>query len=110
MAEAITRKFSGSHHTYLVKRFDRTNKGVRIHFASALTMLGYNDGTNATDGASYLELAKFIIQHGANVDNDLEELWRRIVFNICVSNTDDRFKESWLPSDEEVGYFRRHLI
>ena len=55
-------------------------------------MLGYNDGTNASDGANYLEIAKFIIQHGANVDNDLEELWRRIVFNICVSNTDDHLR------------------
>jgi serine/threonine-protein kinase HipA len=92
IAEAMTRKFSGNHHTYLIKRFDRTNNGMRIHFASALTMLGYNDGTDAGDGASYLELAKFLIQHGANVDKDLEELWRRIVFSICVSNTDDHLR------------------
>lgn len=92
MSEAMIRKLTGSHHTYLVKRFDRVGKGYRIHFASAMTMLGYNDGTNASDGASYLELAKFIIQHGAKVNNDLEELWRRIVFSICVSNTDDHLR------------------
>ena len=90
--EAKIMKFSKSYHTYLTKRFDRTSKRERIHFASALTMLGYNDGTNASDGVSYLELAKFIIQHGAKVDNDLEELWRRIVFNISVSNTDDHLR------------------
>lgn len=92
MADAMARKFTGNHHTYLIKRFDRADNGERIHFASALTMLGYNDGTDAGDGASYLEIAKFIIQHGANVDSDLEELWRRIVFNICVSNTDDHLR------------------
>ena len=92
MADAMIRKFTGKYHTYLTKRFDRTNNGERIHFASALTMLGYNDGTNASDGASYLGIAKFIIQYGANVDSDLEELWRRIVFNICVSNTDDHLR------------------
>ncbi|MFA6922922.1 MAG: HipA domain-containing protein [Bacteroidales bacterium] len=90
--EIKTMKFTGKYHTYLTKRFDRTIRGERIHFASALTMLGYNDGTNASDGVSYLELAKFIIQHGANVDNDLEELWKRIVFNISVSNTDDHLR------------------
>jgi len=92
MADAMARKFTGNHHTYLIKRFDRADNGERIHFASALTMLGYNDGTDATDGASYLQIAKFIMQHGANVDSDLEELWRRIVFNICVSNTDDHLR------------------
>jgi serine/threonine-protein kinase HipA len=92
MAEAMVREFTSQYHTYLIKRFDRTSKGERIHFASALTMLGFNDGTHAADGASYLQLAKFIMQHGANVDHDLEELWRRIVFSICVSNTDDHLR------------------
>lgn len=92
MPDAMARKFTGNHHTYLIKRFDRNPKGERIHFASAMTMLGYNDGTNASDGASYLELVKFIMKHGAKVDHDLEELWRRIVFSICVSNTDDHLR------------------
>jgi serine/threonine-protein kinase HipA len=88
----MAQKFSGRHHTYLTKRFDRAETGERIHFASAMTMLGYTDGKDAEDGISYLELAEFLIQNGANVDNDLEELWRRIVFNICVTNTDDHLR------------------
>ena len=92
MAHGILRQFSGNHHTYLTKRFDRDLNGNRIHFASALTMLGYIDGTDHRDGASYLELAEFLIRKGSNVNEDLEELWRRIVFNICVSNTDDHLR------------------
>jgi len=57
-----------------------------------MTMLGYVDGTDFKDGASYLEIADFISNHGANVENDLTELWRRIVFNIFVSNTDDHLR------------------
>jgi serine/threonine-protein kinase HipA len=92
VAESKVQKFSSHHHTFLTKRFDRTSDGKRTHFASALTMLGYEDGTNHSDGASYLELAEFLIQHGARVNRDLEELWRRIVFYICVSNTDDHLR------------------
>lgn len=92
MAEAQTRKFSSQHHTFLTKRFDRAREGKRIHFASAMTMLGYTDGQDHEDGASYLELVEFIIVNGANVHADLEELWRRIVFSICVSNTDDHLR------------------
>jgi len=73
MAEAQVKKFSGKHHTFLTKRFDRTTNGKRIHFASAMTLLGYTDGTDATDGVSYLELVEFIISHGANTNKDLEE-------------------------------------
>lgn len=83
--------FSGKFHTFLSKRFDRAI-GNRIHFASALTMLGYSDGTGFSEGASYLEIAEFLIQFGANVHENLEELWKRIVFNICVSNTDDHLR------------------
>jgi len=92
VANAKIQRFSSKHHTYLTRRFDRTSQGERIHFSSALTMLGYKDGTNYSDGASYLELVEFLIQQGAKVNKDLEELWRRIVFNICVSNTDDHLR------------------
>jgi len=60
-------------HTFLTKRFDRTNTGKRVHFASAMTLLGYTDGVGFQDGVSYLELAEFIIRKGANVNRDLEE-------------------------------------
>lgn len=79
------------HHTFLSQRFDRSDDG-RIHFASAMTLLGYTDGNNFHDGISYLELAEFISSYGSNVQVDLEELWRRIVFNICVSNCDDHLR------------------
>jgi len=91
VAEARVEKFVSPYHTFLVKRFDR-NKSERIHFASAMTMLGYTDGTNADSGASYLELADFISNNGGRVKEDLEELWRRIVFSISVSNTDDHLR------------------
>lgn len=92
MAESKAQKFSSNYYTFLTKRFDRNRKGQRIHFASAMTMLGYNDGQDYTDGISYLELVEFIQRNGANVDQDLEQLWRRIVFSICVSNTDDHLR------------------
>lgn len=91
VAEARVEKFVSPYHTFLVKRFDR-NKSERIHFASAMTMLGYTDGTNADSGASYLELVEFISNNGARVKEDLEELWKRIVFSISVSNTDDHLR------------------
>ena len=92
MAESMARKFSSDHYTFLTKRFDRTATGERLHFASAMTMLGYTDGQDHADGASYLELVEFLQTNGANVNEDLEELWRRIVFSICVSNTDDHLR------------------
>ena len=92
VAEAKSEKFYSKRHTYLTKRFDRTPKGERMHFASAMTLLGYTDGADFHDGVSYLELAEFIIRNGARVDQDLEELWRRIVFYISVSNSDDHLR------------------
>lgn len=92
MAPAELHRFTGRHHTFLSKRFDRTPDGQRLQFASALTMLGYSDGASFQDGVSYLELAEFISSYGSNVETDLEELWRRIVFHICVSNTDDHLR------------------
>lgn len=92
MAESMAQKFSSNYYTFLTKRFDRAEKNERIHFASAMTMLGYTDGQDYSDGASYLEILEFISNNGANVNEDLEELWRRIVFSICVSNTDDHLR------------------
>jgi serine/threonine-protein kinase HipA len=89
IADGEAKKFNGKHHCFLSKRFDRTKEKDRLHFASAMTLLGRSDGET---GASYLDLAGFVMQHGANADQDLEELWRRIVFNIAVSNTDDHLR------------------
>lgn len=92
MATAMAKKFSTQKHTFLTKRFDRTEHGGRIHFASAMTMLGRTDGEDYTDGVSYLDLVEFLIKQGCHVQEDLEQLWRRIVFSICVSNTDDHLR------------------
>jgi serine/threonine-protein kinase HipA len=92
MAVSKAQKLSSDYYTFLTKRFDRGKDGQRIHFASAMTMLGYKDGQDHADGASYLELVEFILNNGANVDQDLEQLWRRIVFSICVTNTDDHLR------------------
>lgn len=89
IATGIIKKLTGKHHCFLTKRFDRTNDRMRIHFASAMTMLGHID---QTEGVSYLEFIEFLMKHGGNTNADLEELWRRIVFNICVKNTDDHLR------------------
>lgn len=83
--------FSKLGSTFLVKRFDR-EKNKRIHFASAMTLLNKNDGASAVDGTSYLDLVSFIKSYGCNPKNDLIELWKRIIFNMCVSNTDDHLR------------------
>ncbi len=88
MGECRIEKFNNHYHTLLAKRFDRTPES-RLHFTSAMTQLGYDDGD---DDASYLELAQFLTEHGTNTKNDLAQLWRRIVFNIAVSNTDDHLR------------------
>lgn len=92
VAEGRAQRFGSRHHTYLSRRFDRGLDEQRIHFASAMTLLGYQDGTNHQDGASYLEMAELLAAQGANATEDLTELWRRIVFNICISNTDDHLR------------------
>ena len=89
--DAKLEKFSNLGSTYLIKRFDRVlNK--RVHFASAMTLLGKRDGASAADGTSYLDMAAFIKSYGAQPKQDLLELWKRIVFNMAVTNTDDHLR------------------
>lgn len=83
------RAASRGHRTFLSRRFDRTDQRARLHFASAMTMLGRIDGS---DGGSYLDLVGVLMQAGARSGQDLEQLWRRIVFFVCVSNTDDHLR------------------
>ena len=80
------------YHTLLSQRFDRTNDSKRIHFASAMTLLGLSDGDNATTGYGYLDIVDFIIQNCTDVERNLQELYRRVAFNICIGNTDDHFR------------------
>ena len=88
-SKSMIKKFNNEHHTFLSSRFDRLADGCRLHFASAMTLLGHTDGVEA---ASYLDLAEFLMRFGGNVDEDLRELWRRIVFNIAIKNTDDHLR------------------
>jgi serine/threonine-protein kinase HipA len=90
--QSDVRSFSGEYDTFLSKRFDRTESGERVHFASAMTLLGKKDGDGGDTGVSYLDLVDFLMKNGAQVNKDLEQLWRRIVFYVCVSNTDDHLR------------------
>lgn len=103
---ATIKKFGSPFHTYLSQRFDRAENGQRIHFASAMTLLQKNDGDDAESGVSYLDLVDFIKAECANPKEDLEQLFRRVLFSVCVSNTDDHLRnhgflytrEGWILS------------
>ncbi|WP_372649412.1 type II toxin-antitoxin system HipA family toxin [Draconibacterium sp.] len=91
MSECRISKVAGKYNTFFTKRFDREQER-RIHFASAMTMTGNNEDTIRDNPASYLEMAEFIQNHGTRINENLEQLWRRIVFNIAISNTDDHLR------------------
>jgi serine/threonine-protein kinase HipA len=71
----------------LLRRFDRAGER-RIPFLSAMSMLGSKDN----ETRSYLEIVDALRQHGAATKDDMEGLWRRLVFNIVISNTDDHLR------------------
>jgi serine/threonine-protein kinase HipA len=91
MSESRIEKVSGKHHTFFTKRFDRVKK-ERVHFASAMTMTGNNEETIKEKSASYLDIAEFIQYTGAQNKKDLNQLWKRVIFNIAISNTDDHLR------------------
>ncbi len=91
MAPCRIEKVAGKHHTFFTKRFDR-EAGERIHFASAMTMTSNSEDTIRDKPGSYLEIAEAIQTYGASIPDDLAQLWRRMVFNIAVSNTDDHYR------------------
>lgn len=83
----------------LLERFDRED-GRRIPYLSAMSMLGATDG----DRGSYLEIADALRQHGTKVRQNLAELWRRIVFNVLISNTDDHMRNHAFLLREAAGW------
>lgn len=91
MAPSKIEKIAGNYHTFFTKRFDR-EKEERIHFASAMTLLGKTEESIRDNPGSYLEMAEFIQNYGTNIEENLQQLWRRIVFNIAISNTDDHLR------------------
>ncbi len=92
VAQGAAQRYASPFHCFRVKRFDRTEHGGRLHFASAMTLTGHIDGEDASTGVSYLELAEVLIRAGSEPKRDLQELWTRIVFSILVSNTDDHLR------------------
>ncbi len=91
VSESKLLELDGKHHIFLVKRFDRKEK-KRIHFASSMTLLGLKDGDGATTGHGYLDIVDAILENSSNVEENLEELYRRVAFNIAIGNTDDHFR------------------
>lgn len=77
----------GTNPVLVLRRFDRGGER-RIPFLSAMSMLGAKDN----EPHSYLEIVDALRQHGADPKADIEALWRRIVFNILISNTDDHLR------------------
>lgn len=80
------------YHTFLSKRFDRTENGRRKHFASAMTLLGLTDGSDAKTGNGYLDIVDFMLQNCCDVEENLRQLYRRVAFNIAIGNSDDHFR------------------
>ncbi|MCF8453973.1 MAG: type II toxin-antitoxin system HipA family toxin [Pedobacter sp.] len=91
MAECKLEKVHGPYRTFFTTRFDR-ERGERIHFASAMTMTGKNEEIIRGETPSYLDIAEFLQYSGVDMNADLRQLWRRIVFNITISNTDDHLR------------------
>ena len=93
----------------LIRRFDRTSEGgsgaasdelQRVPFLSAMSMLGAKD--NETH--SYLEIVYALAQQGAEPEQDMEELWRRLVFSILISNTDDHLRNHGFLYERQKGW------
>ena len=80
------------YHALLSRRFDRNANNRRIHFASAMSMLGVTDGCDAQTGNGYLDIVDFILQNCCHVSENLHQLYRRVAFNVAVRNTDDHFR------------------
>lgn len=89
---AQIKKFNSKYHTYLSKRFDRTATEKRIHYSSAMTLLNRSDGDDAAEGSSYLDIVELIKSISYKPTEDLEELFRRVLFSVCISNTDDHLR------------------
>ncbi|RKE56889.1 type II toxin-antitoxin system HipA family toxin [Sphingobacterium detergens] len=100
MAECRLENVNGNYHTFFTKRFDRVGAD-RIHFSSAMTMTGNNEDTIKDNPASYLDIVEFIQDNGFQVDENLAQLWRRMIFNIAVSNTDDHLRNHGFILDKE---------
>ena len=92
VAQTRTIKISKDRDLLLSERFDRNTEGKRIHFASAMSLLGLDDGAGNSTGNGYLDIVDFILQGCVDVQQNIRELYRRVAFNIMFGNTDDHFR------------------
>jgi len=83
----------------ILERFDRA-AARRIPFLSAMSMLGSKD----QETRSYLEIVDALRQHGAAPKEDMEALWRRVVFNVLISNTDDHMRNHGFLYEGQKGW------
>ena len=92
VAETKLIKTDSGHDVLLSRRFDRNDKGRRIHMASSLSLLGLTDGSGQESGNGYLDIVDFIVSNGCDTNVNLEELYKRVAFNIVIGNSDDHFR------------------
>ena len=92
VAKTRTIRISKDRDLLLSERFDRTKDGRRIHFASAMSLLGLDDGADSSTGNGYLDIVDFILHGCTDVRQNLRELYRRVAFNVMFGNTDDHFR------------------
>lgn len=91
VAETKTVETKNRDSILLSKRFDRDGDR-RIHMASSMSLLGFEDGTDGSSGKGYLDIVEFIVGNCADAEKNLEELYRRVAFGICIGNCDDHFR------------------
>ena len=92
VAKTRTVRIANDRDLLLSERFDRTAGGRRIHFASAMSLLGLDDGAGSNTGNGYLDIVDFILRGCVDARQNLRELYRRVAFNILFGNTDDHFR------------------
>lgn len=92
VAKTRTIRISKDRDLLLSERFDRTKDGRRVHFASAMSLLGFDDGAGSSTGNGYLDIVDFILHGCTDVRQNLRELYRRVAFNVMFGNTDDHFR------------------
>jgi serine/threonine-protein kinase HipA len=95
--DAEVMKLNSPYHTFLARRFDREEGGRRRLFASAMTMTGKTD----MESASYLDIAAAQEQYGnaQTIEEDLKQLYRRVVFNVCTAHRDDHLRNHGFVHD-----------
>ena len=89
----------GGSSVLLLHRFDRDGE-VRIPFLSAMSMLGAQDN----EARSYLEIVDALRRYGSSAKEDLTQLWRRVLFNVLISNTDDHLRNHGFLYDGQEGW------